>query len=45
LKHPLTILLSGVTTMHESAFRKAQLFRKAMLAPSENLALDVLDVG
>ena len=31
--------------MHESAFRKAQLFRKAMLAPFEGTALDVLDVG
>jgi SAM-dependent methyltransferase len=31
--------------MHESAFRKAQLFRKVMLAPFEGMALDVLDVG
>lgn len=31
--------------MHESAFRKAQLFRKVMLAPFESAALDVLDVG
>jgi hypothetical protein len=45
LKHPFTILLSGVTTMHESAFRKAQLFRRTMLAPFESAALDVLDVG
>lgn len=27
------------------AFRKARLFRKTVLAPLENLALDVLDVG
>jgi hypothetical protein len=45
LKHPVTILLSGGTTMHESAFRKVQLFFRTVLAPFENLALDVLDVG
>lgn len=31
--------------MHQSAFRKAQLFRKGMLAPFETTDLSVLDVG
>jgi SAM-dependent methyltransferase len=31
--------------MHQSAFRKAQLFRKAFLGPFEQTALTVLDIG
>ena len=31
--------------MHESVLGKTQLFRKAILAPFENLALDMLAVG
>jgi SAM-dependent methyltransferase len=31
--------------MHQSAFRKAQLFRKSFLGPFEDAALTVLDVG
>ncbi|MCX7341409.1 MAG: class I SAM-dependent methyltransferase [Hyphomicrobiales bacterium] len=31
--------------MHQSAFRKAQLFRTRMLAPFESTALSVLDIG
>jgi SAM-dependent methyltransferase len=31
--------------MHQSAFGKAQLFRKALLSPFENAELSILDVG
>ncbi len=31
--------------MHQSAFRKAQLLRRSLLAPFEGEALSVLDVG
>jgi SAM-dependent methyltransferase len=37
--------LARLCNMHQSAFRKAQLFRKSLLGPFETAPLSVLDVG